>query len=104
MKNKQKSNSAYCVLVTQLLAKDEIFRRKLQTLLCQLLISNPYDITFHAEVVPALELSFFKSCLAYCALGTQLCWGPFKYYVSKEVGAGWGQKMAIFADLQYYLC
>ena len=27
--------------------------------------------------------------------------GPFKYYVSKEVG-GWGQKMAIFADLQYY--
>ena len=29
--------------------------------------------------------------------------GPFKYYDSKEVG-GWGQKMAIFADLQYYLC
>ena len=29
--------------------------------------------------------------------------GPFKYYVSKEV-SGWGQKMAIFADLQYYLC
>jgi hypothetical protein len=29
--------------------------------------------------------------------------GPFKYYVIKEVG-GWGQKMAIFADLQYYLC
>ena len=29
--------------------------------------------------------------------------GPFKYYVSKEVG-GWGQKMAIFADLQCYLC
>ena len=26
--------------------------------------------------------------------------GPFKYYVSKEVGR-WGQKMAIFADLQY---
>ena len=25
--------------------------------------------------------------------------GPFKYYVSKEVG-GWGQKMTIFADLQ----
>ena len=24
--------------------------------------------------------------------------GPFKYYVSKEVG-GWGQQMAIFADL-----
>ena len=30
-------------------------------------------------------------------------WGLFKYYISKEVG-GWGQKMAIFADLQYYLC
>ena len=29
---------------------------------------------------------------------------PFKYYVSKEVG-GWGQKMAICADLQlYYIC
>jgi hypothetical protein len=28
--------------------------------------------------------------------------GPLKYYVSKEVG-GWGQKVAIFADLQYYL-
>ena len=25
----------------------------------------------------------------------------FKYYVSKEVG-GWGQKMAIFAGLEYY--
>ena len=25
--------------------------------------------------------------------------GPFKYYVIKEVG-GWGQKMAIFDDLQ----
>ena len=29
--------------------------------------------------------------------------GPFKYYVSKDVG-GWGRKMAIYADLQYYLC
>ena len=26
--------------------------------------------------------------------------GPFKYYVIKEVD-GWGQKMAIFDDLQY---
>ena len=26
--------------------------------------------------------------------------GAFKYYVIKEVG-GWGQKMAIFDDLQY---
>ena len=33
----------------------------------------------------------------------QLPKGPFKYYVSKEMG-GWGQKMAIFEDLQYYLC
>ena len=29
--------------------------------------------------------------------------GPFKYYVSTEVG-GWGHEIAIFADLQYYLC
>ena len=27
-------------------------------------------------------------------------WGPFNYYVIKEVG-GWGHKMAIFDDLQY---
>jgi hypothetical protein len=27
--------------------------------------------------------------------------GPFKYYVINEVG-GWGQKTAIFDDLQYY--
>ena len=27
--------------------------------------------------------------------------GAFKYYVIKEVG-WWGQKMAIFDDLQYY--
>ena len=26
--------------------------------------------------------------------------GPIKYYVIKEAG-GWGQKMAIFDDLQY---
>ena len=32
--------------------------------------------------------------------GLQVCKGPFKYYVIKEVG-GWGQKMAIFDDLQY---
>ena len=36
------------------------------------------------------------------------CWvhwvrGPFNYYVRKEVG-GWGQKIAIFADLQHFLC
>ena len=34
---------------------------------------------------------------------SRVCKGPFKHYVSKEVGR-WGQKMAIFADLQYYLC
>ena len=28
-------------------------------------------------------------------------YGAFKYYVIKE-GGGWGQKIAIFADLQYY--
>ena len=26
--------------------------------------------------------------------------GPFKYYVNKEVG-GWGQKMAIYDNIQY---
>ena len=41
-------------------------------------------------------LSICKSKI--CALRR----GPFKYYVSKEVG-GWGQKMAIFADIQYVL-
>ena len=30
---------------------------------------------------------------------TQTHKGPFKYYVIKELG-GWGQKMAIFDDLQ----
>ena len=33
-------------------------------------------------------------------LNTKISKGPFKYYVIKEVG-GWGQKMAIFDDLQY---
>ena len=36
-------------------------------------------------------------------LHTQLDKGPFKHYVSKKVGRR-GQKMAIFAELQYYLC
>ena len=36
-------------------------------------------------------------------LNKQFNKGPFKYYVSKVVG-GWGQKMAIFADLQRYFC
>ena len=30
---------------------------------------------------------------------TNITVGPFKYHVIKEVG-GWGQKMAIFDDLQ----
>ena len=29
--------------------------------------------------------------------------GPFKYYVSQEVGE-WSQKIAVFAELQCYLC
>ena len=33
-------------------------------------------------------------------LSLKLGKGPFKYYVIKEMG-GWGQKMAIFDDLQY---
>ena len=38
-----------------------------------------------------LIIRIYQRCLA---------WGAFKYYVIKEVG-GWGQKMAIFDDLQY---
>ena len=30
--------------------------------------------------------------------------GPFKYYVSRGGWVRWGQKMTIFANLQYYLC
>ena len=43
----------------------------------------------------------FHSILGF-RLTPQFLWGPFKYDVSKKVGR-WGQKMAIFADLQYYL-
>ena len=49
--------------------------------------------------------SYFRECLDirgrqdFCTPFT--CKGPFKYYVINEVG-GWGQKMAIFDDLQYY--
>ena len=41
-----------------------------------------------------MYLNFEKSSWKNQALG------PFKYYVIKEMG-GWGQKMAIFDDLQY---
>ena len=85
------------VLGTQLLAKDEIFWRKLQTLLCQLLISNPYGMTFHAVVVPALEL-FFKSCLAYCALGTQLCWQKMQFSGGKLQTLLWQLLNIIFCN------
>ena len=52
-----------------------------------------------------LGLSFNAVCFDFrstnvgsSVIGTRR--GPFKYYVIKEVG-GWGQKMAIFDDLQY---
>ena len=38
--------------------------------------------------------------MSICIFGVRR---PFNNYVSKEVG-GWGQKMTIFAILQYYLC
>ena len=98
MKNKQISYSAYCVLGTQLLAKDEIFGRKLQNLLCQLLISNPYGMTFHAVVVPALELFLFKYCLAYCALGTQLCWQKMQFSGGKLQTLLWQLLNIIFCN------
>ena len=47
--------------------------------------------------------SFYKFSKAIFPFGIAaelLNKGPFKYYVIKEVG-GWGQKMAIFDDLQY---
>ena len=49
--------------------------------------------------------SRMTSNLCFCLLMVNLITtfyhkGPFKYYVIKEVG-GWGQKMAIFDDLQY---
>ncbi len=43
------------------------------------------------------------SFIYHKVVSSTLHWGPFKYYVSKEVGR-WGQKMANFGDLQYYLC
>ena len=46
------------------------------------------DVTSGANVATAVVPIF------------QIPKGPFKYYVMKEVGE-WGQKMAIFDDLQY---
>ena len=48
----------------------------------------------------ACGVSFFVPQLVFNA---RPFWGPFQYYVSKDVG-GWGQKMAIFAELLYYSC
>ena len=43
-----------------------------------------------------VEFQDWCSKISYC-----FCLkGPFKYYVIREMG-GWGQKMAIFDDLQY---
>ena len=44
------------------------------------------------ETLWPFQTIFFSKC--------HLPKGPFKYYFIKEVG-GWGQKMAIFDDLQY---
>ena len=50
-----------------LLAKNDIFRRKLQTLLCQLLISNPSGMNLHAVVFPALDI-FLKNLAQHTVL------------------------------------
>ena len=47
---------------------------------------NLLNLTIRLEIFETLKFMFSK--------------GPFKYYVIKDVG-GWGQKMAIFDDLQY---
>jgi hypothetical protein len=61
----------------------------------------------YVQVILILAIKLANLCKGCHLLGLQLSAtfrrGPFKYYVSKEVG-GWGKKMAIFADLQYYLC
>ena len=95
MKNKQISYSAYCVLGTQLLAKDEIFRMQLQTSTNDW---NPSGMTFHAAVVPELELFFLKSCLAYCALGTQLCWQKMQFSGGKLQTLLWQLLNIIFCN------
>ena len=60
---------------------------------------NVAYVNFLKETVLELNRDFppFVCFRSFLLLFTQ---GPFKYYVIKEVG-GWGQKMAIFNDLQY---
>ena len=60
----------------------------------------------HCHVFPNKIWTLTDSATYFCTVPFPSCslersynQGPFKYYVSKEVG-GWGQKMAFFADLQ----
>ena len=58
-----------------------------------------------ASLAALAALCYFKNEPYLLLTSTDyLAMGPFKYYVSKEVGGGGGQQMAIFADLRYYLC
>ena len=51
----------------------------------------------NSKIVIETKHSALYLCSFSCFV---ICKGPLKYYVIKEVG-GWGQKMAIFDDLQY---
>ena len=57
---------------------------------------DTYDLIIRIQV----KTNDFEIWRDLFALKLNLVKGPFKYYVIKEVG-GWGQKMAIFDDLQY---
>ena len=62
--------------------------------------------SYETETFRFFQSSTYKQCLSAFPLkcsSYNLSKGPFKYYVSKEVG-GWGQKIEFFADWQYYLC
>ena len=86
--------------------EDKIFINKV-------LYSSTYILTY----IPILQqkrfkkivwIQFYHLCLQwkFKLLSGKFTWGskgPFKYYISKEVG-GWGQKMAIFCWFTYYLC
>ena len=67
-----------------------------------------WNIPPASSLVPNFGTSTIVNCVNFIGTRGQkrhpvnkfLSKGPFKYYVIKEVGA-WGQKMAIFDDLQY---
>ena len=59
-------------------------------------------IIVHVRVSLHFQNVVFRNVLSF-SKRERFCdfhWGPFQYYVIKEVG-GWGQKMEILDDLQY---